>query len=779
MLVSVAQPLLLGILWAPLAVATGGFGDLDIIAAMDALERGEDQHALELLDHYLQSPHDRQTSAEAHLLAARAALDVGEPRAAEQHLDKLEDSLVEIADIVLAYRAKALRAQGRWSDALAVWQKALAKYPDSPFGAAARYGIADAYFAASRWPEAKAAYESAVRAAPSSDREPWARLNLAVIAERQQRYTESAAGYRYLAYYRLGSSVSDVARARFEALIAAKRAVPPNVWQLLGRVDVLITSRFLDEAESALQAAHAAATTAGMRAACSFRDAKLRYRRRDFDAAIAILTTLAKGASGRDRLEYEQWLARTYSTAGRFDEAIAAYLRIADRELKRRDGREALFKAAWLGYNGGRYDTALKIFGQFIERYPRDSSVDEALWYVAWNTYRMGDLPTALGTLARLRRDFPKSALVQRTFYWEGRLQVAMGAVAPARDAYARAVDLEPLSYYGVLAAQRLSQLASDLKPLSVNGNAVMLASLSDEALAPPPGVAAESLEPARDELPEQVALHALTPANLPWGASVFDWQSAAGRRALMLVRVGMRDLAADVVAHLPALGGHEAAEVSYARARMLYGLGDFNVAYRIASIAFGDDVRGSPKGEARNYYHLAYPDAYAPMVSAAAREFKLSPLLILSIMRQESAFDDRARSWASAHGLMQIIPPTADRIAAALQVTDYTPDSLTDPATSIRFGAWYLGQLVAKFNGNLALAIASYNAGPEAVAGWVTDSAKRPLDEFIEEIPYRETRHYVRRVLGNLAVYGTLYAGRALELPESVPAAVRNNINF
>src|SRR5690606_29716281 len=129
-------------------------------------------------------------------------------------------------------------------------------------------------------------------------------------------------------------------------------------------------------------------------------------------------------------------------------------------------------------------------------------------------------------------------------------------------------------------------------------------------------------------------------------------------------------------------------------------------------------------------------------------REFGISPLLVLSLMRQESGYDDRARSWASANGLMQIIPRTGARIAARLNLEDYNYGVLRSPEVNVRFGTWYLSELARKYHGHVALAVGSYNAGPVAVSRWVDLRSDSTTDEFIEDIPYRETRHYVKTVL-------------------------------
>jgi soluble lytic murein transglycosylase len=158
------------------------------------------------------------------------------------------------------------------------------------------------------------------------------------------------------------------------------------------------------------------------------------------------------------------------------------------------------------------------------------------------------------------------------------------------------------------------------------------------------------------------------------------------------------------------------------------------------------------------------YPRAYWPRVTAAADAARLDPFLVLSLMRQESLFDPAAVSPAAAYGLMQLLVSTASRVAGRpVEAT-----ALFDPTTNITLGTRYLRQLLDRFDGNLAKALAAYNGGEDAVAKWERRTPGAPTDEFVETISYRETRHYVKQVLGNYRRYRRLYGApgedRALE---------------
>src|SRR5207245_10453960 len=139
---------------------------------------------------------------------------------------------------------------------------------------------------------------------------------------------------------------------------------------------------------------------------------------------------------------------------------------------------------------------------------------------------------------------------------------------------------------------------------------------------------------------------------------------------------------------------------------------------------------------------------------------------LLQALMREESALDPRALSPTGALGLTQVMPATARSIAHRLKLRGYSSPRLFEPDVNIRIGAVYLGELYARFH-HPALALASYNAGPGVVAGWMKARGALPLDAFVEEIPLDETRAYVKRCLRSFAAYQYLYAPGPSRAPQ------------
>ena len=177
---------------------------------------------------------------------------------------------------------------------------------------------------------------------------------------------------------------------------------------------------------------------------------------------------------------------------------------------------------------------------------------------------------------------------------------------------------------------------------------------------------------------------------------------------------------------------------------------------------------------------HLAYPEAYRPLVERLAAEYGLSPHYVYAIMRQESRYNPAAVSWADAVGALQMIRPTARRVAADLGVT-YDPATFPQPKVSFRYSAYYMGRHAGLFHGQLIPAAAAYNGGPEPVARWVRKSGAQGLDRLIEEFEYNESRIYCRQVASHMLRYLYLYERdpdrRARDLDALFPVTINTDL--
>ena len=169
-------------------------------------------------------------------------------------------------------------------------------------------------------------------------------------------------------------------------------------------------------------------------------------------------------------------------------------------------------------------------------------------------------------------------------------------------------------------------------------------------------------------------------------------------------------------------------------------------------SIAVAQEI-GLPEAN-----RLSYPQGFTEIVKGYSARYNVDEFIVYSIIREESRYKKNAVSPSGAIGLMQLIPPTGRSTAAEVGISGYNTDMLYVPRVNVELGIAYFKKVLDQFGGNVHLALASYNAGPHNVAKWMAKLPDLDMDEFVEEIPFLETRNYVRRVLRSYGVYKALY---------------------
>ena len=365
---------------------------------------------------------------------------------------------------------------------------------------------------------------------------------------------------------------------------------------------------------------------------------------------------------------------------------------------------EARYMSAWLWLNHSHWEEAEKALGAFADNHPNSSFSVDARWFQGWAQFRQNQCPQARQTWQQAAESFPKSPLLPQFLYWAARCapQTTQEEKAAFRLALESLAARFPGSLYGRMAKERLQ---------------------SQEALFPP-------------VLP--------SPLPSPWPAELGLAQALA-----------QTGLWADAQNEFEALRKRtQGSEEALRMGKALQSLGAYDVAYVLAARNLWGAAFSRKEGEA---LALLFPRAFEAEVLAAAQTYPLSPALIWAVMRRESAFATNALSHANARGLMQIIPPTGKEIAKHLGMTLEGPEALFAPALNIAFGSWYLQKLMERF-GHVAPAVAAYNAGPKAVSRWLSARGQLPLDEWVEEIPFRETRNYVKQVLPDVYAFAEMY---------------------
>ncbi len=449
--------------------------------------------------------------------------------------------------------------------------------------------------------------------------------------------------------------------------------------------------------------------------------------REDYDVAVGHFEAVV--AAEGELAEEARWLgARSRGRAGDLEGALEGFRAYLQRYPSGRFAADAEFFGAFLRYEGGRYPRAARGFAGITRGKWRRA----AAWYHAWCLYLAGDAKAirALDRLAGKARAGTRRA--RRAAYWAAR---ALEKRSPrkARRRRKALVRERPHDWYGLLLRRRFPK---EFGAIAGPGPR------SAPPAEPPPELAAE--------------LRALAQAGLP----AFAAQALAG------ASLGLR-----------------ARDQWDAEARLAREIGDWERCYRATAVKHHARFRQVPVQGEGWFWRNAWPRGFRAPVETWAAKHAVEPGLVWTFIRKESAFAPRAVSRAHAVGLMQLLPRTANAIRAAQGRPEASVD-LFDPAVNVELGAWYVAALQKRFGGQLPLVAAAYNAGPRSLLGWFGGRASAEVDVFVETIPFKETREYVKRVVETRVTYAWVHEGEDLDraaarLPTRLDLVVSDGVDF
>lgn len=387
-----------------------------------------------------------------------------------------------------------------------------------------------------------------------------------------------------------------------------------------------------------------------------------------------------------------------------------------------------------------------------------------------------------LGMFAYNRGDFDEAARV----FWRGRGEGEDAEDVRGRCAYWHARSLERHLAARPQRGPRASSGAEDADESTA---------LDEEADAPEAELANAQSDPlaAYKALIEawplsfyaQLAMRRLVGRDDTWLAShlarlqtdtpplIFEkteaMESPGFERVLALLRAEDFERAYEELEALELVGRQARQASVWLSAALFSAAGDLPRATRLVRSRLHAFRSMMPEGQARARWRLAYPRAFSPLIETTAARAEVPPSLVRAIAREESSFNPRAVSWAHAYGLVQVIVPTARRHGRGLRIN---ADTLMEPRVNLTVGTRFMAWLLARYDGQVALIPAAYNAGHGALDEWLAERGDLPFDEFVDSIPFAETRRYTRRVLQTYGVYSVLDTGELPELPNMLVGA-------
>lgn len=500
--------------------------------------------------------------------------------------------------------------------------------------------------------------------------------------------------------------------------------------------------------------------------------------------------------------------ATAAARSGESQLAIGSYYSIYKSTPSSKTGRNALYQSAFLSYQFQDYDGAARRFNEFIKLNRKSGLVKDAQWHLAWLKYLKADFSGAYSDFKKLSDAKRRSPRQWRSFpqdrldYWMAMSLFRQGKLAESKAIFAGLAKDPLMGYYSIAANARLKKLeATPLVPLKVAetnlpvhprlitrfyASEYLIPETSGYVTADLTAEGEETLVMSQyammDEMVDEeeaelggdnpdaksmeVAEAPVEEAPLVSGdpATIFQTKSLLNQflRAKNLIEIGENDWARWDLYDIE----RKTSNKTYLKVLMdeYYNAEQFNRAAYIAQINFGAHRAKQGLEKGRKLWETAYPRAYNQYVDIYSSKFKVPEELIWGIMRAETNYKKDAISPVGALGLMQVMPVTGYRVAEILNEKNFTPKKLLQPETAVKIGSRYLKRLMDRFENAIPFVAAGYNAGPHRVKSWVSNFGNLETDEFIEHIPFLETRNYVKRVVSNAHIYAQIY-GKNKEL--------------
>jgi len=619
----------------------------------------------------------------------------------------------DIGDYVAYYLGTCYLQTGRQAEALAALANFAATYPDSLLVRDADVSYAGALLNEGRASEAAGLLEK--------DRIP-ARSDIELsIGRAYAALGQNAKAADALAnvYYNMPTAAeADAAYAELKKLPQSPAATPA---QLRARADLLLKARrYSDAADEYRNLAIHASPADRPAAQLALADALHRAGRNR--EAKAEITTLAGATT-------DQSAQRLYilgEVAWSSDDNPTFYRTVDDLRTSAPTSpwlEAALLSVANLHLVHHEYDQALDAFRELQQRFPNGSRASYAHWKAAWLTLRQGHNDEAKKQFEEQIALYPAGNETSAALYWRARLAEEDNQPAMARAYYQKLSDRYRNYYYAELGRERLSKLpaaAVEQGQFSLLDRVPPLDHGEKVTLSEPP---ADDLHLQKAQLLGNGGLVDLAVRELQAAATANGGNWAPAETAQLYTDTGHYDRAIEVMKH---------SVPSY----------------------FAVDLPTLP----REYWEALFPRPYWDDLKKFSVANGLDPYLVASLIRQESEFNPVAVSRANAVGLMQLLPKTGKLVAHQEKLKRYTPSQLYTPTVNLQLGTRYFKGMVDQFGGSFEYALAAYNAGSDRVQEWLGQGKYRDAQEFVESIPFTETREYVQAIMRNASVYKQLY---------------------
>lgn len=498
----------------------------------------------------------------------------------------------------------------------------------------------------------------------------------------------------------------------------------------------------------------------------------------------------------KDQFGYILNYAGILSRAGDLEKAIQYFYKAYQLKPKDQNGRNALYQAAFLSYQGRNYEMAAKRFQEFLQKYPTSGLIQDAKWHLAWIKYLQKDYQKAIADFKNLEnvkiktkgRRARKIVIQQdRNKYWLAMSYLRLKKYEEAKLVFDNLARDPLFGYYGMAAQARLQQLkkvvADSHRSKAFTPVRISRFYMSDYAIPTEDHAPTQLTEETEDQVKLPLDMNFKQPIQDGSGDSIVigeeheadvdvadaeeDENTGKNNQKVLTKFEKTRDLMILGLNDWAKWDLYEIEKTTKDRQSLRILVSEYSSLkqyHRSAYLAhtyFSDARKKMGPEIGRELWSSAYPRAFEDQVVKYAKQFQVPDELIWGIMRAESQFKVDAISPVGALGLMQVMPFTGMRLSALMKEPKFEASDLLQVDPAIRYGTRYLRRLADKFRNLSPLIAAGYNAGPHRVKSWVYSFGDLDTDEFIEHIPFLETRNYVKRVLSYQFIYSRLYKGK------------------
>jgi soluble lytic murein transglycosylase len=678
-------------------------------AAAKSLESGDFAGAIETVRTLDGEKLPARLRTQADLLLGIALLRQTRPEEAAARLEAARAHPV-LSDYALYYLAQARRQAGRPDLAAEALGQLVHRVPQSLLLDRAAREIPRDLLDAGQLSKAEDAAHKYLAAAPSSSGCAEVRLTLGEVLLRAGRSAQAEDVLRSV-WLKLPASPESQRAQELLAGIPASR--PFTVDEQFQRA---VTLHQLEQHAMAIPELTPFAVTGSPREA----QARLMlgvsaFNVRQYTQAVQWLEPL-KDMPGPDRIEALFWLGRSSGRAGDAGKFTESLTLVADSGPQSPRSEEALYLLAQSAADDADIAKGHVYVSRLLRDHPNGARADVARWLRGWLAYKEGNFPSAATSWRPLAAKESRSRWRVQALYWRGRALEAMKNGAGAIQVYRTLLATTAEHHYYRLQAN------------------VRLAALTKK---------------------EQVPRRPSPGAQPPTGSS----QGLHARKARALRALGITEEAVDEWSEH--VRTHPDERIGLAEAcRAFLDLGRYDRAAWVGSRFLRPlFARSGGTPPTPGFWQCAYPLGHIERVRRYASQRALDPYLVLALIRQESGFAPHLVSRAGAQGLMQLMPEAAELTAREHGLPPPADDTIETPDVNIQLGVYHLADLLRDFGGNIILSLAAYNAGREPVQRWLQRFGFADEIEFVEDIPFGETRDYVKLVLANYDRYTSLYA--------------------